>query len=34
MPTWFDQLAGRGIKCDPRMFDPDCTADFTVERKK
>ena len=34
MPTWFDQLAGRGIKCDPRMFDPDCTVDFTVERKK
>ena len=34
MPTWFDQLAGRGIKCDPRMFDPDCTADFTVERTK
>ena len=32
MPTWFDQLAGRGIKCDPRMFDPDCTIDFTVER--
>ena len=34
MPTWFDQLAGRGIKCDPRMFDPDCTTDFTVERTK
>jgi pilus assembly protein CpaF len=34
MPTWFDQLAGRGIKCDPRMFDPDCTIDFTVERTK
>ena len=34
MPTWFDQLAGRGIKCDPRMFDPDCTIDFNVERTK
>ena len=34
MPTWFDQLAGRGIKCDPKMFDPDCMADFTVERTK
>ncbi len=34
MPSWFDQLAGRGIKCDPRMFDPDCTADFSVERVK
>ena len=34
MPTWFDQLAGRGIKCDPRMFDPDCEADFNVGRTK
>ena len=34
MPTWFDQLAGRGIKCDPRMFDPDCTMDFNVGRTK
>ena len=34
MPTWFDQLAGRGIKCDPRMFDPDCTIDFNVGRTK
>ena len=34
MPTWFDQLAGRGIKCDPKMFDPDCTADFNVGRTK
>ena len=34
MPTWFDQLAGRGIKCDPRMFDPDCTTDFNVGRTK
>ena len=34
MPTWFDQLAGRGIKCDPRMFDPDCTINFNVGRTK
>ena len=34
MPTWFDQLAGRGIRCDPRMFDPDCTMDFNVGRTK
>ena len=34
MPTWFDQLAGRGIKCDPRMFDPDCTMNFNVGRTK
>ena len=34
MPTWFDQLAGRGIKCDPRLFDPDCTTDFNVGRTK
>ena len=34
MPTWFDQLAGRGLKCDPRMFDPDCTTDFNVGRTK
>ena len=34
MPTWFDQLAGRGIKCDPKMFDPDCTTDFNVGRTK
>ena len=34
MPTWYDQLAGRGIKCDPKMFDPDSTAKVTVERTK
>lgn len=26
IPTWFDQLAGRGIVCDPQMFDPDSSA--------
>jgi pilus assembly protein CpaF len=30
VPTWFDQLAGRGIDLDPRMFDPDCRDDVTV----
>lgn len=26
MPTWYDQLAGRGIHCDAAMFDPDSRA--------
>ena len=30
MPTWYDQLAGRGIKCDPRMFDPDAHVDVNI----
>ena len=30
MPTWYDQLAGRGIKCDPRMFDPDASVDVNI----
>ena len=34
MPTWYDQLAGRGIKCDPKMFDPDANVDVSVERTK
>ncbi len=34
MPTWYDQLAGRGIKCDPQMFDPDSTAVVKLERTK
>ena len=34
MPTWYDQLAGRGIKCDPRMFDPDANVDVALERTK
>jgi len=34
MPTWFDQLAGRGIKCDPRMFDPESDVDVVLERAK
>ena len=35
IPTWYDQLPGRGISCDPKMFDPDSKADVkirTVER--
>ena len=34
MPTWYDQLAGRGIKCDPKMFDPDANVDVVLERTK
>ncbi len=30
IPTWYDQLAGRGISCDPQMFDPDARIDVTV----
>jgi len=30
VPSWYDQLAGRGISCDPRMFDPDSSVDVTV----
>ena len=34
IPTWYDQLAGRGIRCDPRMFDPDANVDVTVEARR
>ena len=30
IPTWFDQLKGRGISVDPRMFDPDSDVDVDV----
>ena len=30
MPTWYDQLAGRGISCDARMFNPDLNVDVNV----
>ena len=30
IPTWFDQLPGRGLSCDPRMFDPDSDVNVTV----
>ncbi|MCR5413917.1 MAG: Flp pilus assembly complex ATPase component TadA [Kiritimatiellae bacterium] len=33
MPTWYDQLAGRGIRCDPRMFDPDHPCEVRVEAR-
>lgn len=32
MPTFFEQLAGRGIRVDPRMFDPDFTGAVNVEK--
>ena len=32
MPTFFEQLAGRGIRVDPRMFDPDFTGNVNVEK--
>ena len=34
IPTWYDQLAGRGIRCDPRMFDPDAEVDVNVEARR
>lgn len=30
VPTWYDQLPGRGLKCDAKMFDPDFTGDVKV----
>ena len=33
IPTWYDQLAGRGIVCDPKMFDPDFHGDVSIQRK-
>ena len=30
VPTWYDQLAGRGISCPPSMFDPSSFADVDV----
>ncbi len=34
IPTWYDQLAGRGIVCDPKMFDPDASVDVTVKQTR
>lgn len=34
MPSWFDQLAGRGFKVDPRMFDPNAQVNVNVERTR
>ncbi len=33
MPTWYDQLAGRGIVCDARMFDPSYSGNVDVVKK-
>lgn len=33
IPTWLDQLAGRGIKVDTRMFDPATDQDVTISYK-
>lgn len=32
VPSWYDQIAGAGINCDPRMFDPECVSDVQVRR--
>ncbi len=32
MPTFYDQLAGRGISVSPKMFDPQFTGQVNVER--
>jgi len=34
MPTWYDQLAGQGISCDPQMFDPASEAEVTVRKTR
>ena len=31
IPSWFDQLRGRGLSCDVRMFDPECNVAVDVE---
>ena len=33
IPSWYDQLAGRGIVCDPKMFDPDFHGDVTIKKR-
>ena len=33
IPTWYDQLAGRGIVCDAKMFDPSFTGNVDVIKK-
>jgi pilus assembly protein CpaF len=30
IPTWLDQLAGRGVTVDTRMFDPSFDGDLNV----
>jgi len=32
MPTFFDQLAGRGFSVDPKMFDPDSSENVDIKR--
>ena len=34
IPTWYDQLAGRGIACDTRMFDPEAHVDVNIAMKR
>ncbi len=34
IPTWFDQLKGRGLDCDVRMFDPDSDVDVKVTDRR
>ncbi len=34
IPTWYDQLAGRGIVCDPKMFDPDAQVNVTIQNRR
>ena len=32
VPTFYDQLAGRGISVSPKMFDPQFTGQVNVEK--
>lgn len=34
IPTWFDQLSGRGISCSPKMFDPDSDEKINIVKVK
>lgn len=33
IPTWFDQLKGRGLECDVRMFDPDNSVPVKIRTR-
>ena len=33
IPTWYDQLSGRGIVCDPKMFDPDFHGEVSIKKR-
>ena len=34
IPSWYDQLSGRGITCDTRMFDPDANVNVNIMMRR